>query len=142
MKREGIVFVTVTCFVALILVPWGPATFAAEVLSRDEMGALQGGCQKYCWGYTCGTDRECLKMGDGSCYPEDPYYPCDGLYVVEQTVLNCGRLTPNGAPCTQGDATDCGTYADCYCRYIQQTGQYLCITQNEDHYLYYPCENP
>ena len=130
--------VRITLFVCVLL-QIGTLSHSAVVLDENASGSVLGGCSNYCYDYSCGSNTPCKKAPDGTCDPSNPATACDNLEIYPQQVDNCGRLTPNGNKCTQGDAVDCGQITQCYCQW--KIFGYYCEWSGWPYagYAYWPC---
>ncbi len=107
---------TVVCLMGALSVSLVAGSAAASpVLNSEEMGALRGGCQLYCYNFTCGVHAPCDQTPGGYCTPGEEDEDCDQVYKASKTVKQCGTMTPNDDRCSTGPVRPCGTQAQCEC---------------------------
>lgn len=128
--------VCLTAVVVLVTMLAGNAAIGAEVLTAEEMGAIEAGCSYYCRNYTCGSVMAC----GGYCgFPD--YGPCNPYQKTQEGVANCGSIIGPSFPCTKTNSEDCGSWWECYC-YPSIHEDYCMINPSGQHGsqgLYYPC---
>ncbi len=137
-RRKQVLWLTAVVSLAAMLA--GNAAMGAEVLTAEEMGAIEGGCggtQYFCISHWCGGNMPCAT---GFCgYPD--YGPCNPFEKSREWIDNCASIVGPVLPCTRTNLEDCGTWWECYC-YPSMHEDYCMINpsgQYGSQGLYYPC---